>query len=222
MKTKNKYQFIIILALAINLSLACSLALAQTNIQTADINISDCTVNCLNLSTPTEISLPNPQFINPDGGYIYIATNTTVGDEIQISDAKGTGGFSLDANITNLSNGTTSIPYTDIGFLTFTATNNANDGRTNPTLTALNNKPYTYNELKTGTDINPADFQYFSGSTFTSDPLIGILQDSPSSTSRGIYNSGFALSIKTPANPELFGLRDDNYILNITFTLYPL
>lgn len=222
MKTKNKYKFIIISALAINLFIATSLVFAQTNILTADINISDCSINCLNLSTPNEISLANPQFINPDGGYIYIPTNPVIGDQIEINDAKGTGGFSLDANITNLSNGTTSIPYTDIGFLTFTATNSPNDGRSNPTLSALNNKPYTYNELKAGTNIDPNDFQYFSGSTFTSDPLIGILQDSPSSTNRGTYNSGFALAIKTPSDPEQFGLRDDNYTLNITFTLYPL
>lgn len=219
---KNKYKFIVLLALAVNLFIATSLVMAQTTIQSADINITDCTVNCLNLSTPDLISLPNPQFIDPDGGYIYLATNPAIGEQIQINDAKGTGGFSLDANITNLSNGTTSIPYTDIGFLTFTASSSPNDGRPNPTLSALNNHNYSYQDLKSGTNINPNNFQYFSGNSFASDPLIGILQDSPASTSRGTYNSGFSLAIKTPVNPEQLGIRDDNYALNITFTLYPL
>lgn len=222
MKIKNKKQFITLLTLALNLITASSVAFAQTTIQNADINISDCTVNCLNLYTPATISLSNPQFINPEGGHIYIATNPAIGEQIEINDAKGSGGFSLDANITNLSNGTTSIPYTDIGFLTFTTSNNPNDGRSNPTLSALNNQNYTYEDLKSGTIIDPDTFQYFSGTSFTSDPLVGILQDSPSSTSRGTYNSGFALVIKTPVDPEQLGMRDDNYTLNITFTLYPL
>jgi hypothetical protein len=225
MKTNKIFQKIILAGILINLLSSSGIILAQTARQTADINISDCTINCLNLSTPDEITLNDVHFLSPESGVVYIASNPAVGSEITINDAKGSGGFSLDANITNLSNGTTSIPYTDIGFLTFSAsTSSPVDGKYNPTISALNDAEYSYENFtrNTTTSVDPDDFIYFTGTDFTSEALIGIIQDDLSSTSRGSYTAGFALAIRTPENPEQLGLRDDNYNLNITFTLYPL
>lgn len=222
MKIQNKYKFTLIAILAINSLCAGSLAIAQSSIQSGTIPVNDCNAICLNLSTPAELALNTPQFLAPEGGVIYIAGNPAIGSQIEIEDAKGDGGFSLDLNITNLSNGTTSIPYTDIGFLTFSEGSTVNNGRYNPTLTALNDQDYSFNNFSDSNLVNPTDFQYFSGTGFTSDSLVGILQDSPTSSSRGTYTSGLAFAIKTPENPEQLGIRDDNFTLNATFTLYTL
>jgi len=182
------------------------------------------------MTVPNTLQLYQPIFLNQNGDKIIIATNYLAGEKVRISDLRNNGGFELQVSSSPLLLGNSiALPYDqNIGILTFNSNpTTAVDGtRTDTSITALNDKNYTYNSL-TSTTANENDFVYFSGTNPSeSDALANFIYAPDTGTRYGEYSFGFGVIIKIPSHPEtipsLFaGVSENNYNLNLNFTLIP-
>lgn len=217
---KNNTNIYLLLVL-LNLSVATSICYGQSINKSGSISIGPCVVDCLIINTPNQLTAEKPIFLSPQGGNLFIATNIALDSKVTIADARNNGGFSLDVNASNFTNNlSNSINYAQIGILTFNNSSQAVDQGFNTPITALNKQNYTYSEITNGL-ANQNDFMYFSSTNpnnSISDPITGLIYAPPGSNISGQFSFGFGIIIKTPTNPQT-NLIDDNYNLNLTFTI---
>jgi hypothetical protein len=216
----KKIHKIILIVIGINLCIAAAIASDAVG----SISISPCATNCISLNVPQNLNQNTPKFLSRNGDTIIIKTNYPLEKGIEINDIKQNGGFELQVTTSPVfnTNNEIVIPYNqNIGILTFTSNNNYTMDSLNPdnTITALNQKNFRY--AAAPTPYTPTDFIYFTGSNASeSDVLTNLFTAPVNPIRRGTYESGFAVIIKTPSNPETINsLRDGNLHFNLNFTL---
>lgn len=236
--SKSKFPKIILLAITLNLLVASVYSFAQS---IADLDVTACVSNCLTVEAPASLSINGPIILSNAEKRIYTYGNYSLGQKIQVYDARDNGNFTLDVNIDGLINQSDTaarLNYSDIGILSFNSSATSSvDGRNSsggalpassidPVQNGEASEPFDQNSMSsiaTSTASYDNLFTYFSPSTVpTSSDAINIIDTTTGTAASniGIYSFGLGLIFHIPANSVDSGaMKDGIYTSIITFTL---
>lgn len=200
---------------------------------TSSIGITDCTVvvECLEISVPPSINIPQPIFLSNTSSRLLAYYNYDIGQKIGILDSRNNGGFMVDLTISDLVNQDdliSNISHSDIAIVGFNNDRDENisvdSSPADPSINVLidpdkispDYDPFTQAYLLSNYETMPES----NLSYFTSSDNQTIVDGSSPPTGGRMNNFYFSLAyiFKTPTDPAI-SLRDGHYQLNATFTL---
>lgn len=231
----NRKTFFVLAAVSINLVFSTGLSLADS--VSGTIGITNCTVDCFSLSALTSLSLNGTQFIDNNSKNFYLYSFYDLGNKVSIKNALENTGFELSvisSKLTNTSDPSIQIPYSQIGILSFndSPTQSIDASRINtdtpiesnidPVVIGQTSEPFDQSALKAHID-NQDNIEnyytYFSGTGVNSDP-IDIVSGPNDDNSMGYFNFGISTIVKLPDRSiSDLGVRAGQYNLTLTFSL---